>query len=250
MSAARVAADAPRLALAGAASRAAVRMLPALGLAPFDREASFRASHRASRAICEDLGLDPRVEDRTGLGPAELARGGYLFVHLDQQTLLSICLYPLVLLVPCALVVNVEFALLPVFGWMSILQGAVPIVRQRPAQAHRALARVSARLRAGESFGMSIEGKRTEDGRLSPYRKGAAVLAIASGATIVPFMTHGEYARWPRGARRITPGVVDLVAYPPLETRGLTYADRDDVVATLRALAERERRARGVGFEP
>lgn len=230
----------------GPVVRGAARLLPAIALAPFDNPASWRASRRASRAILAELGIEARVEDRSGLTPRDVARGGYLFVHLDQQTLLSACLYPLVLQGPCSLVVNVEFALLPFIGWLTMLQGAVPIVRQRPALARRALADVVRRLRGGENFGISIEGKRTEAGRLSPYKKGPAVLAIEAGATIVPFMTHGEYRLWPRGARRVQPGTVDLVAYPPLATRGLTYADRDDVTATLRTLAERERRDRGI----
>ncbi len=230
----------------GPLTRGAARLLPALALAPVDNAASWRAASRASRAILDDFGIETRTSDHTGLSPADVARGGYLYVHLDQQTLLSTCLYPLVLHGPCSLVINVEFALLPVVGWLSLLQGAVPIVRQRPAQARRAVGRVARRLRDGENFGISIEGKRTTDGRLSPYKKGPAVIAIEAGATIVPFMSHGEYRLWPRGVRRPRPGLVDLVAYPPIATRGLTYADRDDVVATLRALAERERRARGI----
>ena len=228
------------------AARGSARLAPAIVLAPVAREASFRAMRRASRQIVSDLGLDIRIDDRSGLTPEALAKGNHLFVHLDQQTLLSVVLYPLVLPTPFSLVVNVEFALLPVAGWLTMLQGAVPIVRQRPEQARRALAEVARRLRAGENFGISIEGKRTEDGRLSPYKKGPAVLAIEAGATIVPFMTHGEYARWPRGAHVITPGPIELVAYPPIPTKGLAYADRDGVVHELRALAERERRLRGI----
>lgn len=226
--------------------RASVGLVPAMALALVDNASSWRAARRASAAILRDLGIETRIDDRSGLTPGDVARGGYLFVHLDQQTLLSAVLYPMVITGPCSLVVNVEFALLPVFGWMALLQGAVPIVRQRPAQAKRALAGVVRRLAEGQNFGISIEGRRTTDGRLSPYKKGPAVLAIEAGATIVPFMSHGEWACWPRGARTVRPGVVDLVAYPPIPTRGLTYADRDDVVARLRHLAEDERRARGL----
>ena len=228
------------------AARGSVRLAPAIALAPLDRPASFRAMRGASRRILGDLGITTRIEDRSGLTTEDLAQGGHLFVHLDQQTLLSVVLYPLVLPTPFALVVNVEFALLPVAGWLTMLQGAVPIVRQRPAQARRALAGVARRLREGENFGISIEGKRTEDGRLSPYKKGPAVLAIEAGATIVPFMTHGEYARWPRGAKVITPGEIELVAYPPIPTKGLGYEDREGLVRELRALAEHERRIRGI----
>lgn len=218
----------------------------ATALGPFDNRASWRAAARASHRALQHWGIDALVDDRSGLTAEELDRGGHLFVHLDQQTLLSIVLYPLAVSGPCSLVVNAEFAALPVFGWMTLAQGSVPIIRQRPEQAKRALASVVRRLEEGENFGISIEGKRSEDGRLSPYKKGPAVLAIEAGATIVPFMTHGEYALWPRGSRRIHPGMVEVVTYPPIPTTGLTYADRDDLVATLRDLAERERGLRGL----
>jgi 1-acyl-sn-glycerol-3-phosphate acyltransferase len=211
-----------------------------------DTEASWQAAAVASRRALTAWGIEARVVDRTGLTREELRAGGHLFVHLDQQTLLSILLYPQVLTGPCSLVVNAEFAALPLFGWMTVAQRGVVIWRQRPAQAKRALQSVVRRLQHGENFGISIEGQRSKDGRLSPYKKGPAVLAIEAGATIVPFMTHGEWALWPRGSWSIRPGPVEIVAYPPIRTAGMTYADRDDLVATLRALAERERRERGL----
>src|SRR5512143_2050370 len=93
-----------------------VGMVPAMAIAPVDNAASWRAFRRASRRILRDLGIEARVDDRSGLSPEDVARGGHLFVHLDQQTLLSSVLYPLVISGPCSLVVNVEFAFLPVFG--------------------------------------------------------------------------------------------------------------------------------------
>lgn len=227
--------------------RACTRLLPSLALATLNDHASAsREMRRASVATLQELGIEARFDDRSGLSAEDHRRGGCLFVHLDQQTLLSVVLYPLVLPERCSLIVNFEFALLPVIGWLTVLQGAVPIVRQHPRQAKRALASVTRRLREGDNFGISIEGQRSRDGLLSPYKKGAAVLAIEAGATVVPFMTHGEYRLWPHGQSYIRPGVVELVAYPGISTRGLTYADRDDLVTTLRNLALRERRERGL----
>lgn len=59
----------------------------------------------------------------------------------------------------------------------------------------------------------------------------APLLYSVAQCDIIPFMTHGELALWPRGEWRIRPGVVDLVFYPPVRTRGLGYGDRDRLVA-------------------
>ena len=217
-------------------ARTVVRLGPAVAVVPVRRDAAVALQHRWAREVLARLGIDVTVEDPLGLGHDPR---GVLFVHLNQQTLLAPALYGIAF--PAARFgVNVEYAALPFVGWASIAMGGVAIVRQRPAQAKAALARVAERLRAGETFGISIEGRRTADGRLSPFKKGPVVLAIEAQCDIVPFMTHGEYDLWPRGEWRIRPGHVDLVVYPPIPTRGLTYVDRERLVAELRTLAERE----------
>lgn len=225
----------------------ALRLGPATAIAPLSRVASHEWARRWADVNLDRLGIDVHIDDRSGLGAHNAPAAGTgpggagaLFVHLNQQTLLSGLIYIRALPAPFALIVNVEFAALPFLGWLTVAQGAVVIVRQWPEQAKRALATVPPRLRAGENFGISIEGQRTKDGSLSPFKKGAVVLAIEAECPIVPFMTHGEYALWPRGQWRIRPGRVDCVVFPPIETRGLGYADRDRLVRQLRDLAEDE----------
>ncbi len=209
---------------------------PAAALARLQPGAAHALYRQWAKLQLEQLGIELHVHDQSGLN----GRDGVLFVDLHQQTLLTSIVYPSALPRPVKLIINVEFAALPFIGWFAYAQGGAVIIRQNPKQATAVLKRVASRLREGETFGISIEGKRTEDGALSPYKKGPAALAIDAQCDIVPFMTHGEYALWPRGAWQVRPGRIDTTIYPPLSTRGLTYADRDDVVAQLRALAERE----------
>lgn len=214
----------------------------ALAMHPFAPSRSRSIEIETCRRILSDAKVTVRVDDRSDMA----AHGDRprLYVHLDQQTLLPIAIYPLVFQRRFSLIANLEFALLPVIGWLTVAHGAVVLVRQWPDQARRGMRRAADRLRKGESFGVSIEGQRPRDGELSPYKKGPVVLAIDAQCDIVPFMTHGEWPLWPRGQWFIRPGTVDVVLYPPISTRGLSYEDRDDLVSTLRALAERERALR------
>jgi 1-acyl-sn-glycerol-3-phosphate acyltransferase len=215
-------------------------LTPALAWAPIDRSRSLDAQRGASRRLLEHFGIELTVDDRSDVTRRSRDRG-VLFVHLDQQTLLSVAIYSLTLPAPFRLVVNAEFAALPLVGWLALAQGGVPIVRQRPEQARRALAGVSKAIRAGDHFAISIEGRRSPDGELSPYKKGPAVIAIEAQCDIVPFMSHGEWGLWPHGDWRVRPGRMHSVVYPAISTRGMRYEDRDDLVKGLRALAERER---------
>ncbi|HVH43959.1 MAG TPA: lysophospholipid acyltransferase family protein [Labilithrix sp.] len=218
-------------------------VVPALAWARVDSERSHNLHRQAARRVLDDFGIEMMVEDRSDVTRRPRDRG-VLFVHLDQQTLLSAAIYPLVLPLPFRLVVNAEFAALPLVGWLALAHGAVPILRQRPAQARRALARVSRAIRQGHNFGISIEGRRSPDGELSPYKKGPAVIAIDAQCDIVPFMSHGEWSLWPHGDWRIRPGRIHCVVYPAISTQGMRYGDRDALVARLRELAENERKAR------
>ncbi len=116
----------------------------------------------------------------------------YLFVHLNQTSLLETFIYAYTMNGPLRLVINLEYALIPGIGAMLVATGSEVVVRQWPLQAKWAMNRVAERMRNRKhSFGMSIEGRRSLDGSLSPFKKGAAVLAIAAQARIVPFVVHG-----------------------------------------------------------
>ncbi len=110
-----------------------------------------------------------------------------------------------------------------------------------PAQAKRAMDRVAHDMRhRGRSFGMSVEGRRSPDGRLSDFKGGAAFLAIATQARVVPFIFHGAREALPMGAWRVRPGRIYSTALEAIDTRGLTQDDRHDLTERLRRIAERE----------
>lgn len=169
---------------------------------------------------------------------------GILYVHLNQQTLLSMPLY-LSFLPFNKTVMNIEFALLPFIGWCPTLIGGVPIIRQMPNRAKQSLENVVQDLKSGESYCISIEGKRCgPDGNLSPYKKGPIVLAIESQCDIVPFLTFGEFQVWPYGKSYTIPGgKIDIVVLPKISTVGLTFEkDRNNLLNSIRSLAEQEKK--------
>ncbi|HYO51922.1 lysophospholipid acyltransferase family protein [Archangium sp.] len=208
-------------------------------------------SHRASAALMKTwcawarrvFGVHVEVKDhnegRYGAPP-------YLFLQLNQTSLSETFITPAALPRPFLLFMNIEYAALPFAGWVPLSQGSVVVVRQWSAQARRAVDRAASALRRGESFYMSIEGRRSPDGRLGPYKKGAAVLAIQSGATLVPMVFRGTREVLPPGEWRVRPGKVTVELLPAIETTGLRYEDRDTLVERLRAVAE----AHGLGSPP
>ena len=151
-------------------------------------------------ACCDILGTDIYIDDRRSVIDKDIDRKGEtiekreskdkgkLYVHLNQQTLLSVLLYTAAI-PSLKLIVNLEFALLPLIGWLQVLLGGTVIIRQFPVHAQSRLDHVIMQLKKGVDIGMSIEGKRSPDGNLSEYKKGAVVMAIEAQCDIIPFRT-------------------------------------------------------------
>ena len=56
-------------------------------------------------------------------------------------------------------------------------------------------------LKQGESVGLAPEGEMSWDGRLLPFKTGAAWLALKSGAPICPIWVRGAYDACPRWSK-------------------------------------------------
>ncbi len=169
----------------------------------------------------------------------DLQSGNCIYVQLNQESLLEGVVFPIVAPTPYRSIINIEFALIPFYGLAAAIAGWV-IIRQWPKQAKRKLNKVASNLRGGGFVLISIEGKRSKDGSLSPYKKGPAVLAIQSGARIIPVITHGARDCLPYGEWRIRPGKITVKFLKAIPTKGMCYEDRDSLVRQLRELAEQE----------
>jgi 1-acyl-sn-glycerol-3-phosphate acyltransferase len=138
---------------------------------------------------------------------------------------------------------NIEYALIPFVGWVSWLYGWV-IVRQWPRQAKSRLKKAENYIREGGLVYLSIEGRRSKDGSLNPFKKGPVVLAIQSQANIFPVIVHGSKNCLPYGEWKIRPGEVTMKFLKPFSTEGMNYEDRDLVIGVLYEMAKREMQLR------
>jgi 1-acyl-sn-glycerol-3-phosphate acyltransferase len=207
-----------------------------LAVSPFSRRAAWAVYRSWARIAFRIFGITISLQDdnRDNPGPKP-----HLYIWLNQSSLVEVLSF-VQLLPPWYTVANVEYAMMPLLGWAMVLLRNVVIVRQWKWQAKRGIERAATRLARGETWLISIEGARTPDGVLLPYKKGPVVLALRSNATIIPMAVHGAHDIMPLGEWRLRSGHIELHLLPSIPTQGLTYADRDAIVARLRVLAERE----------
>lgn len=78
-----------------------------------------------------------------------------------------------------------------------------------------------------------VEGTRSPDGRMLPFKKGPFFLAKASGALCIPVSIHGTESILRKGSKRIHPGDAHIIFHEPVDPAN--YATRDELMQAVRA---------------
>ncbi|HEV7684328.1 MAG TPA: AMP-binding protein [Pyrinomonadaceae bacterium] len=82
-------------------------------------------------------------------------------------------------------------------------------------------------LGANKVLNVYPEGRRSFDGQLGVFKKGAAILATELNVPIVPVALDGTYRIWPRGSARIRFARVKIAFGEPIQASGVTLPDAD-----------------------
>jgi len=121
-----------------------------------------------------------------------------------------------------------EIVRIPVFGIAYLLSGHLLIDRSNRERAIASMAKVSELV---EDHGLSLwvwpEGTRSRSGRLLPFKKGFAHLAIATGLPVVPLVFHNADLLWPGGSLRPASGELQIEVLPDIDTGDWTTDNVD-----------------------
>lgn len=162
-----------------------------------------------------------------------------ILVVLNQSSFLDSLVCPLIPIKPFKGIINLEFALYPIIGWFITLR-SFTIIRQWPSQAKRTLNHASKFLQAGGNMLISLEGKRSRDGKINEYKKGAIIMAINNQSNIIPIIIYGARECLPFGSLWIRAGTIKLRFLKPISTQGFSYQDRNRLREQLVNIAENE----------
>jgi cytidylate kinase len=112
----------------------------------------------------------------------------------------------------------------PLFGGLIRRLNAAPIRREGADPA--ALRTAMRVLEGGGALLIFPEGTRGEEGVLRAAKSGAGMLAVLSGAPVVPVYVRGSGRAWPRGRRLPRPAKVSVTFGEPLKFPAERGADR------------------------
>jgi 1-acyl-sn-glycerol-3-phosphate acyltransferase len=102
-----------------------------------------------------------------------------------------------------------------------------------PADAQRSVAEAQRVLASGVHITTFVEGTRSPDGRMLPFKKGPFFLAMAAGAPCIPVSIYGTESILGKGSQRIHPGQAHIIFHDPIDPAAL--ATRDELMRTVRA---------------
>ena len=126
---------------------------------------------------------------------------------------------------------------IPILGYGMKLAQFIPVDRDGNVEAAAASVENARQvLASGVHIVSFVEGTRSRDGRLQPFKKGPFYLAMESGAPVVPVSLYGTESMMKKGSVRIFPGTAHVVFHAPLLPRN--YSSREELMeATRTAIA-------------
>jgi 1-acyl-sn-glycerol-3-phosphate acyltransferase len=157
----------------------------------------------------------------------------HIFVA-NHQSMIDICALFRGLPVPLHFVVKRELARVPFLGWYVAAMGMIYVDRAARGKAYESVRRAATLIREGRSVASFPEGTRSASGAVKPFKHGVFVAAIEAGVPVVPVALSGTGRVLPPHGFKVRPGRIRVRIGEPVETAGLTAADRATLAARLR----------------
>ena len=121
-----------------------------------------------------------------------------------------------------------ELFRIPIFGAAVKAMGNIRVERTGTAGDRQRIEAAIEQVRTRTSILFFAEGTRSTDGKLRPFKKGAAILAIDAQVPIVPVAVAGAHEITPKGGLWVRSGrPLVLRVGKPIPVAGLTRDDRD-----------------------
>jgi 1-acyl-sn-glycerol-3-phosphate acyltransferase len=135
-----------------------------------------------------------------------------------------------------SVMVKKELLSYPILGQAMRMGDFVPVDRGNREAGIEAVRAAKKVIEKGLSMIIYVEGKRSFDGKLLPFKKGPFYLAMECGVPVVPVTMVGSHEAMPKGRFAITPEVVKVIFHPPIEPKD--FGSRECLMERVRGVIE------------
>ncbi|HTS36061.1 MAG TPA: lysophospholipid acyltransferase family protein [Candidatus Solibacter sp.] len=135
-----------------------------------------------------------------------------------------------------SVMVKKELFKVPILGQAMRMGMLVPVDRGNREAGIEAVRAAKAVVEQGMNMTIYVEGHRSFDGKLLPFKKGPFYLAMECGIPVVPVTIVGTHHAWPKGRFSIKPGRVQVIFHAPIEPKD--FGGREELMEKVRAVIE------------
>ena len=135
-----------------------------------------------------------------------------------------------------SIMVKKELFRYPILARLMRFGSLVPVDRGNRESGIAAVRAAAEVIRQGLNMTVYVEGHRSFDGRLLPFKKGPFYLAEECGVPIVPVTIVGSHHVMPKRRFAIKPGTVTVIFHPPIEPKD--FGSRDCLMAKVRRVID------------
>jgi 1-acyl-sn-glycerol-3-phosphate acyltransferase len=135
-----------------------------------------------------------------------------------------------------SIMVKKELFKVPILGRAMHMGELVPVDRKNRDAGIEAVNAAKEVVSHGYNMTIYVEGRRSFDGKLLPFKKGPFYLAMECGVPVVPMTIVGTHYAMPKARFSIKPGKVTVIFHDPIEPKD--FGDRDQLMEKVRAAIE------------
>jgi len=118
-----------------------------------------------------------------------------------------------------SVMVKKELFKVPILGRAMRMGNLVPVDRGKREAGIEAVAAAKAVVQQGLNMTIYVEGHRSFDGKLLPFKKGPFYLAVECGVPVVPVTITGTHYAMPKRRFAVKPGLVKVIFHPAIEPK-------------------------------
>lgn len=129
-----------------------------------------------------------------------------------------------------------ELEKIPIFGFACHQLGCIYVDRRNPAAAIKSIQDAKDKLSKNASVLFFVEGTRTRDGKLLPFKKGAFRFAKEIGLPILPITIEDSILLLPSDSLDLIPGTINITVHPPIDVSDTDINALDPIMDQTRKL--------------
>jgi 1-acyl-sn-glycerol-3-phosphate acyltransferase len=171
-------------------------------------------------------------------GKEKIEKGRTYIVMSNHQSLVDV--WALIGKLPLQLrwTIKSEVKKMPVFGYALERMGHIYVGRKKRKDVALTLEVPVQKIRDGASVVIFPEGTRGRDGRLQKFHKGGAIIAIQSGAAILPITINGSRFVLPKDTLALMPGKIEVIVGDSIDPGMFDEDRKDDLMAVVKSAIE------------